>query len=91
MSFKMAFFIYILECSDKSLYTGATSDVTKRVHQHNTAKAGAKYTKARRPVKLKHSEKFRTFKASRSREAEIKRMTRVEKLALIKKAKKKLR
>lgn len=85
----MAFFVYILECSDKSLYTGATNDVVKRVLQHNTAKAGAKYTKARRPASLKHFERLRTFKASRAREAEIKRMTRTEKLELIRSAKKK--
>jgi putative endonuclease len=72
-----------------SLYTGATSDVAKRLHQHNTAKAGAKYTKARRPVVLVHSEKLKSFATSRAREAEIKRMTRAQKLHLIMSAKKK--
>jgi putative endonuclease len=85
----MPFFVYILECSDKSLYTGATSDVEKRIHQHNTAKAGARYTKARRPVILRYKEKLKTFGASRTREAEIKRMTRTEKLLLIAKIKNK--
>lgn len=82
----MLFYVYILECSDNSLYTGATSDVAKRVLQHNNTKAGAKYTKARRPVELRHVETFQTFKESRTREAEIKRMDRQGKLSLIKDA-----
>lgn len=77
-------FTYILECADKSLYVGATNDLEKRLHQHNHAKAGAHYTKIRRPVILKYSEKFKTLGESRKREAEIKRWTRVEKLKLFK-------
>lgn len=76
------FYVYILECADQTLYIGATNNLTKRVQQHNSAVAGAKYTKARRPVVLKYSEVVDTFAASRAREAELKRLSRREKLAL---------
>ena len=76
-------FVYILECADKSLYTGTTTDVKRRVKEHNESKRGAKYTKARRPVVLRHAEKFRTVNKALRREAEIKSWTRQEKLLLI--------
>ena len=78
------FFVYILECSDKSLYSGSTNDLEKRINQHNNLKSGAHYTKIRRPVILKHSETYSTFGEARKRESEIKRLTRKEKLELIK-------
>ena len=81
----MPFTVYILKCADKTLYTGCTNNLVKRLREHNSSKAGAKYTRARRPVKLVHLEKFRTLKAGRRREAEIKRLTRKQKLQLIKK------
>lgn len=76
--------VYILKCSDKTLYTGSTVDLPKRLNEHNHTKAGAKYTRARRPVKLVYSEKCRTMAKARKREAEIKRMTRKQKITLIK-------
>ncbi len=76
------FYVYILECADQTLYIGATNDLDKRIRQHNGAVSGAKYTKARRPVVLKYSEVVDTFAASRAREAELKRLSRKEKLAL---------
>ncbi len=75
-------FVYILECADNTLYVGCTNDVTRRLHQHNNAKQGAHYTKIRRPVVLKYSEKFTTLTEARSREAEIKRWPRKKKLTL---------
>lgn len=75
--------VYILKCSDGTLYTGSTVDLEKRLHEHNHAKNGAKYTRARRPVELAYQEDFDDLSAARSREAEIKRLTRAEKLALI--------
>ena len=75
--------VYILECADTSLYTGCTNDLERRVKEHNGSKRGARYTKVRRPVVLRYSESFRTIAAGRRREAEIKRMTREEKLNLI--------
>jgi putative endonuclease len=78
----IAYHVYILECSDRSLYTGCTNNLEKRLAEHNDSKRGAHYTKIRRPVILKHSESFDTLKEARSREAEIKRLSRERKLAL---------
>ena len=78
------FYIYILECVDKSLYVGCTNDLERRLKQHNSSKCGAHYTKIRRPVILKHSEKFKTLLKARRREAEIKSWRRENKLELIK-------
>lgn len=75
---------YILECADKTLYVGSTNNFEKRLHQHNNAKSGAHYTKIRRPVILKYSENFDTLKEARTREHELKKMSRKEKLELIK-------
>ncbi len=77
-----SFYAYILECADTTLYIGSTNDLSKRLHEHNHAKNGAKYTKARRPVVLRYSEILDTFAASRAREAALKRLSRKEKLAL---------
>lgn len=79
----MPYSVYILECADTTLYIGSTNDLEKRLHQHNTAKTGAKYTRARRPVNLVYSEEVGELGAARSREAELKRLTRAEKLDLI--------
>lgn len=79
----MSYFVYILECADKSLYTGYTNDLTKRLKQHNDSKYGANYTKSRRPVILKYSEKFSTKSEALKREIEIKSWTRKQKLDLI--------
>ena len=74
---------YILECADATLYVGCTNNLEKRLKQHNTAKAGAHYTKIRRPVVLKFSQRFRTLAKARTREAEIKQWTRKQKLDFI--------
>lgn len=81
----MTHFVYILECSDGSLYVGCTNDLKRRVGEHNNSKGGAHYTKIRRPVKLVYSEEFKTLKEGRHREAEIKSWRREKKLNLIKK------
>ena len=78
------FYTYILECADKTLYVGSTNDLEKRLHSHNNLKSGAHYTKIRRPVTLKYFEKFRTYAKSRTREGELKRLSRDNKLKLIK-------
>ena len=77
------YYIYIVECVDKSFYVGCTNDLTKRIKQHNGSNRGAHYTKIRRPVILKYSEKFETLKEARHREAEIKGWRREKKLNLI--------
>jgi putative endonuclease len=76
-------FTYILECADGTLYVGSTNDLDRRLHQHNNAKAGAHYTKIRRPVTLKYSESFATAGEAKRREFELKRLTRGKKLELI--------
>lgn len=80
----MSYFVYILLCKDGTLYTGSTNDIEKRVHTHNTSKTGAKYTKSRRPVKLVYSEEFENKSEALKREAAIKKLSKVEKLHLVK-------
>lgn len=78
----MNHFVYILECADNTLYCGCTNNLEKRVREHNSSKAGAHYTKIRRPVELRYSEEFDNLARARAREAEIKRLSREEKLKL---------
>ena len=76
--------VYILRCSDGSLYTGITRDVTRRVAEHNSDKAlAAKYTRARRPVRLVYQEAWASRSQVCQREYEIKQMDKKEKEALI--------
>ena len=81
----MSYFVYILECSDESLYTGITKDVAKRLNEHNTSHKGAKYTKARRPLKLLYQEPSLDRSSASKREYAIKKLTRLKKLQLIQK------
>lgn len=74
---------YILECADKTLYVGYTTDLEKRLLAHNTSKIGAHYTKIRRPVKLVYSEKFKTLSEALKREHEIKSWPRAKKLVIL--------
>lgn len=74
--------IYILECSDKTLYTGWTNNIGKRLEAHNFGQ-GAKYTRGRTPVKLVYLEIHETKQDAMRREAWIKKLTRVQKEALI--------
>ncbi|MCR4335349.1 MAG: GIY-YIG nuclease family protein [archaeon] len=78
----MPFFVYLVECRDKSFYCGYTSDLEKRVKTHNEGK-GAKYTKRRRPVKLVHFEKFETKSEAMKRELQIKSYSRKIKEGLV--------
>lgn len=73
---------YILECSDHTLYTGWTNNMEKRLEAHNS-KQGAKYTRGRTPVHPVYLEMHKTKQDAMHREAEIKKMTRKEKEALI--------
>jgi putative endonuclease len=76
--------IYILLCSDNTLYTGWTNDLESRVATHNLG-AGAKYTKMRLPVRLVYSETFSTKSEALKRAFQIKKLSRQKKLELIKK------
>lgn len=75
------YFIYIIECSDKTLYTGYTNDLKKRLETHNKWK-WAKYTRGRIPVTLYYSESFDTESEARKREYAIKKLSRKDKLQL---------
>lgn len=75
-------FIYIVQCRDKSLYTGITKNVEQRIAKHNEGK-GAAYTRSHRPVALVWSKKMKTESAARKKEAAIKKLSREKKLELI--------
>lgn len=83
----MKYFVYILKCRDTSLYIGTTNDLKKRLIAHNTLRSGAHYTKTRRPVVLVHSENCKTKSHALKREHALKKLTRKEKLNLIRSAK----
>ena len=78
------YYLYILECADKTLYTGITTDLKRRVLEHNENKLGAKYTSARRPVKVVYSKKFKNRSTASKAESGIKKLSKAEKLELIK-------
>ncbi len=78
----MPHYVYILQCSDSTLYVGCTNNLGKRMHEHNNSKSGAHYTKIRRPVTLKYSETYPSLSEARTREAEIKKYKRERKLEL---------
>jgi putative endonuclease len=78
----MPFFCYLLECADGTFYTGWTTDPPRRERQHNAGR-GARYTRARRPVKLVHVEELPDRAAAMKRERAIKKMAREQKRKLI--------
>jgi putative endonuclease len=75
-------YVYVLECADGTLYTGYTTDVERRVAEHN-AGDGAKYTRGRTPVEAVHVEAFDTKSDAMSREYEIKQLSRAAKERLV--------
>ena len=78
------YYLYILKCADKTLYTGITTDLKRRVVEHNSSKLGAKYTSSRRPAKMVYSKKFKNRSTASKEEARIKKLKRYQKLELIK-------
>lgn len=78
------FYVYIVECSDGTYYTGYTPHLKKRVKTHNSGR-GAKYTRDRRPVKLIWYKKYRYFKRAFLEEIRIKALTRAQKETLVSK------
>jgi putative endonuclease len=78
----MSHYVYVLECADGSLYTGYTTDVERRVAEHDAGE-GAKYTRGRTPVDLVHVESFPTRSAALQREHEIKQLSRELKERLV--------
>lgn len=77
--------LYILRCADDTLYTGITTDLVRRVREHNTSRLGAKYTRGRRPVALVYARHFRTRSNAAREEARIKRLSRAKKLNVLNK------
>ena len=77
-------YLYIVKCNDNSLYTGITTDIDRRVVEHNTSKRGAKYTRSRRPVTLMMVKEHCSRALAASAEARVKSLTRKQKLELIK-------
>lgn len=78
--------VYLVVCSDDSLYCGIALDAEKRVAKHNSSK-GSKYTRSRLPVFLVYTEECCTKSQALQREYAIKQLTREEKLEMIEKAK----
>lgn len=78
------YFVYLLQCADGTFYTGVTTDVDRRVKEHNNSPKGAAYTKARRPVTLAYVEEWEGRSQAQIREAEIKNLTRAQKQELMK-------
>lgn len=77
------YYLYILQCSDKSLYTGITTDVKRRFEEHKAGKGGH-YTSAHRVVKIVYTEEHKDRSSASKREVEIKKWTRNRKLEFIK-------
>lgn len=75
-------YVYILRCGDETLYTGYTTDIERRVEEHQSG-TGAKYTRGRGPFELVHVEEYQTRSAAMSREYEIKQLARETKEQLI--------
>ena len=78
----MGYFVYILTCSDNSLYTGITNNIERRLEEHNKGE-GAKYTRGRIPVALSYLESFEDKSGALKKEAQLKRLSRKAKLQLI--------
>ena len=78
----MPYYVYILECSNKALYTGITTDLKRRLAQHKSG-GGARYTAYNKPTRILYSKPYPSRSKAQKRESEIKSWTREEKIALI--------
>ena len=77
------YFVYILECKDKTYYTGYTKNLEKRIKEHNNNKRGSRYTRYKRPVQLVWSKEYRYYKRAVLEEKRIKSLTRKQKEELV--------
>ncbi len=77
-------YVYMVRCADKSLYTGITTDVDRRVDEHNSGKKAAAYTRSRRPVVITYMEKCKNRSAASKREGELKDLNKREKETMLK-------
>lgn len=78
------YYLYILECADNSLYTWITTDISRRIDEHNNSSKWAKYTLARRPVKLVYLANFPDRSSASKEEYRIKKLSKGDKLILLK-------
>lgn len=76
-------YVYILQCHDGTFYTGITTDITRRVHEHNDSQKGAKYSRVRRPVTLHYVESISTKSEALKRERTIKKLSHVQKMLMV--------
>jgi putative endonuclease len=76
-------FVYMISCSDGSLYTGITTNLMLRISKHNSVKGGAKYTRSRQPVSLVFYEEYPSRSLAGKRECTIKKLSAIKKRALI--------
>lgn len=76
-------YLYVVRCADGSLYTGVTTDLNRRLHEHNFTKRGAKYTRSRRPVKMMWSKKYQDRSSAQSAEYNFKKLLHKQKLEII--------
>ena len=76
-------YVYIVKCRDGTLYTGVTTDISRRLNEHNRTSKGAKYTRSRRPVQLVWTKEVASRSAAQKEEYRIKRLSRKKKLKLI--------
>lgn len=86
-----SWYVYMLRCSDGSLYTGVTTDVERRLAEHKAGKVGAKYTRSRIPLHIAYTETCASRSEAQSREFALKRLSKAEKESLAKRAPKKRR
>lgn len=78
---RTTWYVYILQCADRSFYIGSTTDLQRRLQEHRTTRGGA-YTRSRLPIRLRHQETYPDRTTAQRREAQLKRWTHAEKLAL---------
>ncbi len=79
----MLWYLYVLRCNDDTLYTGITTDIDRRVKEHNTSSKGARYTRSRRPVSVVYSTEFSDRSSAQKAEISFKKMSRLKKLNVI--------
>jgi putative endonuclease len=79
----MSYFVYIVKCNDATFYTGITTDLLRRLHEHNNSDKAAKYTRLRRPIELVYSEEAKDRSSASKREYEIKKLKKLKKIELI--------
>ncbi len=79
-----AWYMYVVECADTTLYTGITKCIDRRLREHNGSNRGAKYTRSRRPVKLVYYKQYQDQSSALKAESKFKKMTRFQKLQIVK-------